>query len=169
MPGAPGGQCLGRASPTGLLKPPGPGWAMGNELTKSLPSERPGSATGVEPGTERSAKAVQLSEPHSPDSSCHPHGAREKLANVIWLSGRCLPLGPWATRHGEGGWSSRAHMGPQQRARIPVYAAGSSGARSPAGGGGQLEQVPCLLEPPFPPGPVGVTRFVLFSFRAVVG
>lgn len=60
---------------------------------------------------ERSAKAVQLSEPQSPDSSCHPHGAREKLANVIWLSGRCLLLGPWATRHGEGGWSSRGPYG----------------------------------------------------------
>lgn len=33
---------------------------------------------------------------------------------------------------------------------------------------GHLEQVPCLLEPLFPLGPVGVTRLALLPFRLVV-
>lgn len=95
-----------------VVKAPGPGVAPGNELTKSLSCEGPGSgsinmtglprSSSAEPGTERLARgepkvalgtSVFPTTPSSLQALCLS-GSKGNLENVNQVSEPCLPLGP---------------------------------------------------------------------------
>lgn len=184
MPGAPGRSCLGRTTPSGLLKHLGQvcPWRMSSShhlmrtqaqrhkhgwpaMKFRCRARHEGVGPRLAQGCAALGNPVDSVTPLSPRAQ-YPFCSKGSLENVNQASEPCLPLGPGGTGcRGEGEGLRRACMRPKQRARILSNPQQCLRLYHPPLY--HLSRSPSCLSP-FLLGPVGVMRLALLPFRVVM-